>query len=284
VYGLGADIFNAEAIGKIFDAKGRPSDNPLIVHIGSESQIAQLASEQSESAKRLIDSFFPGPLTIVLKKSPRISDLASAGLKTIAIRMPRHEIASKFLELCATPVVAPSANISGRPSPTTWRAVLEDLDGKIDCILQGEPTQIGLESTVVDCSSDPPSLLRSGAISFEELRKIVPEIILDESKDSIAPRSPGLKHRHYSPRAKVVLVTSSSEALASPENAYIGFGIASGKFGARKIVATVDEYARELFEFFRDCDRKNMKKIFCERVEETGIGRALMDRLKRAAR
>jgi L-threonylcarbamoyladenylate synthase len=150
VYGLGANVFDAAAIAKIFEAKQRPADNPLIAHISSIDQITELASEISDSAKRLIEHFFPGPLTVVLKKSVNVPDMATAGLDSIGIRMPRSDLAREFLTACGTPVVAPSANLSGRPSPTTWQAVYEDLNGRIDCILQGEPTEIGLESTVVD--------------------------------------------------------------------------------------------------------------------------------------
>ncbi len=152
VYGLGADIFNREALGRIFEAKGRPQDNPLIAHIGRPEQMAMLAEEVSDSAQRLMERFFPGPLTVVVKRTEAVPDIATAGLDSIGVRMPGNDLAREFISLCGTPIAAPSANLSGRPSPTTWEAVLEDLDGRIDCILKGESTEIGLESTVVDCT------------------------------------------------------------------------------------------------------------------------------------
>ncbi|HMS10654.1 MAG TPA: L-threonylcarbamoyladenylate synthase, partial [Pyrinomonadaceae bacterium] len=207
VYGLGAAIFDKTAIRKIFEAKGRPSDNPLIAHIGEIGQVELLALEVGSDAKKLMEHFFPGPLTIVVKKADAVPAIATAGLDTIGIRMPKSELALAFLRACGTPIVAPSANISGRPSPTTWQAVLEDLDGRIDCILQGEPTDIGLESTVVDCSVEPPVLLRRGAVSIDELRAVLPTIRELTSSEAGAEKSPGLRHRHYSPRAKVAIGT-----------------------------------------------------------------------------
>ncbi|MFN7621581.1 MAG: L-threonylcarbamoyladenylate synthase, partial [Acidobacteriota bacterium] len=167
VYGLGANIFNEAAIAKIFAAKGRPSDNPLIAHIATLDQLLSLAREIPPAARLLIDRFFPGPLTVVLPKLPAVPMIATAGLETIGVRMPDHPLAIELLRACGLPLVAPSANLSGRPSPTTWQAVLEDLEGRIACILQGEPTRVGLESTVVDCTAAVPTLLRAGAITLE---------------------------------------------------------------------------------------------------------------------
>ncbi len=175
VYGLGADVFNEAALGNIFAAKDRPADNPLIVHIASLEQIGLLTSAVTASAEKFIAAFFPGPLTLVLPKSGNVSSLATAGLDSVGIRMPGNRLAQEFLRLCATPVAAPSANLSGRPSPTTWQAVFEDLDGRIDCILQDEETEVGLESTVVDCTGEVPQVLRSGAVTLEQLREVVPE-------------------------------------------------------------------------------------------------------------
>ncbi|MBP9664516.1 MAG: threonylcarbamoyl-AMP synthase, partial [Pyrinomonadaceae bacterium] len=175
VYGLGANVFDEAAVAKIFEAKRRPADNPLIAHVASVGQIAELATEVTERAERFIQAFFPGPLTVVVRKKKNVPLIASAGLDTIGVRMPRGELAQTFLKACGVSVVAPSANLSGRPSPTTWEAVLEDLDGRIDCILQGEPTEIGLESTVVDCTGDVPVLLRTGAVSLDALRAVVSE-------------------------------------------------------------------------------------------------------------
>ncbi len=283
VYGLGASVFDDIAIQKIFTAKKRPDDNPLIAHVSSLDQIETLTSEIPAVARTLIDSFFPGPLTIVLRKSSRVPLLATAGLETIGVRMPRLAIAKEFLAACGVPLVAPSANLSGRPSPTTWEAVLEDLDGRVDCILQGDATEIGLESTVVDCTTDPPVLLRQGAVSLESLRAIAPRIRVTAHGEAGAPRSPGMKHKHYSPRAKVVLVDSSASFSTTEEAAFIGLSEPSGKFKRTRICNSVDDYAGSLFEFFRECDRGGVNQILCESVPEEGIGAALMDRIRRAA-
>lgn len=283
VYGLGADIFNESAIQRIFEAKNRPADNPLIAHIGDLKQIDQLASTITGYAQKLIDAFFPGPLTIVLPRSGDVPDSATAGLDTIGIRMPRHKLAREFLKACGTPVVAPSANISGRPSPTTWQAVYEDLNGRADCVLKGEATEIGLESTVVDCTGKVPLLLRAGAVSLEELRHVVHEMEVYSPRVGEQPRSPGLKHRHYSPKAHVSIIAPGESNFVSVRSGYIGISMPPSEFEFVKLCADSGNYAKSLFEFFRECDRRGLTKIYCEAVEETGIGRALMDRIRRAA-
>ena len=291
VYGLGANVFDEKAVEKIFMAKGRPNDNPLIAHVGSLEQIKQLVSTITESAQKFIEAFFPAPLTIVLPKAEKIPLIATANLNTIGVRMPNSKLAQEFLKACQTPLVAPSANLSGKPSPTTWQAVYEDLNGKIDCILQGEMTEIGLESTVVDCTSPVPLVLRAGAITLEQLQKIVPVTVNYQIRENEAVRSPGLKHRHYSPKAKVQLITNYD--LQSPnyeikiadygKSAFIGLNGSTNKFDLAKICSTVEEYAHQVFAFFRECDNQNIEIIYCQTVEETGIGVALMDRLKRAS-
>lgn len=284
VYGLGADIFNEKAVARIFDAKRRPADNPLIAHIGDIGQLTELSDEVSDCARRFIDAFFPGPLTIVVGKSSSVSGIATAGLDTIGIRMPRFAIARQFLTACSTPVVAPSANLSGRPSPTTWEAVAEDLDGRIDCILQGPESEIGLESTVVDCTADIPLVLRTGSISVEQLRAVVPSTRISDKDENAAPKSPGLRHRHYSPRARVVLIDINERFTDGSNAAYIGLSRPRMRFAWEKHCFNVEEYARSLFEFFRECDRLGIDTIYCESVAEQGIGAAVMDRLRRAAR
>ncbi len=284
VYGLGADVFDESAIKKIFEAKRRPADNPLIAHVSSVDQIAQLAIEIPPHALLLIEHFFPGPLTLVLRKSEKVPLLATAGLETIGVRMPRTDLAKDFLSACGVPVVAPSANLSGRPSPTTWDAVVEDLDGRVDCILQGDSTEIGLESTVVDCTRDIPQLLRKGAVSLELLREIVPQISFDESSDGDTPRSPGMRHKHYSPRAKVIVIDAGNSLFGTENNAaFIGLTAPSTSVNTVKVCSSIDEYAATLFEFFRECDRRNIAAIYCEAVPEEGIGAALMDRIRRAS-
>lgn len=285
VYGLGANVFDAEAVAKIFTAKQRPADNPLIAHVGNLAQIDALVSKITPNARKFIEAFFPSPLTLVLPKSEKVPLTATAGLQTIGVRMPKNKLAREFLQACETPVVAPSANLSGKPSPTTWQAVYEDLNGRIDCILQGEMTEIGLESTVVDCTCETPLVLRSGAISLEALREIVPETKIYRVKKDEPVRSPGLKHRHYAPKAEVILVSAAGARFAGDESsAFIGLHQPEKKFDLIKICASVEEYAREVFAFFRECDRRNIARIYCETVEEKSIGSALNDRLRRASR
>ncbi|MBS1794894.1 MAG: threonylcarbamoyl-AMP synthase [Acidobacteria bacterium] len=305
VYGLGANVFDAAAVAKIFEAKRRPADNPLIAHVGSLDQIGRLAREIPPAAEKFIAAFFPAPLTLVLPKAEKVPLAATAGLATIGVRMPRHPLAQEFLRACETPVVAPSANLSGRPSPTAWEAVFEDLNGRIDCILQGAATEIGLESTVVDCTTDAPLVLRAGAVSLEQLREIVPATRNYRVRPGEVARSPGLRHRHYSPRAKVILISdfgfrisdsSGFIGLREPENLISDFGFrisdSSGfiglrepeqKFALTRVCGSVAEYAHEVFAFFRECDHRGIATIYCETVDESGLGAALMDRLRRAA-
>ena len=283
VYGLGAEVFDEGVISRIFEAKGRPADNPLIAHISSVDQINELADEITENARALIEQFFPGPLTVVLTKKSTVPDIATAGLDSIGIRMPGLWLTQEFLKACATPVVAPSANLSGRPSPTTWQAVYEDLNGRIDCILKGEATAIGLESTVVDCRRAVPIVLRQGAISIEQLRMFIPETELFGGNSTVVQPSPGLRHRHYSPKAKVVIVNWFDPSLATENAAFIGADPVNPQFAYSRKVENAEEYAHELFEFFRECDRRGIETIYCQSVERTGVGAALMDRIERAA-
>jgi L-threonylcarbamoyladenylate synthase len=283
VYGLGANVFNAHAVASIFNAKMRPADNPLIVHISDLEQISMLAAEIPASAQKFIEAFFPGPLTILFPRSAAVSDTVTAGLGSVGIRMPRLQLAADFLRLCEVPVAAPSANLSGRPSPTTWEAVWEDLEGRIDCILKGDDTEIGLESTVVDCTAQVPVMLRKGAVSLEELQSVVPETQNYEGISSEKTGSPGILHRHYSPRAHVVVVEPGAVVPVSERSSFIGSSKPPGDFETLRICRSTEDYAKQAFEFFRACDRLGIKTIYCEAVDEKGIGAALMDRLRRAA-
>jgi len=285
VYGLGANIFNEAAIQKIFTAKGRPADNPLIAHIGDVSQLELLVAEIPRTAAQLIDGFFPGPLTLVLPKREDIPLIATADLETIGVRMPLHLLALQFIRACGVPLVAPSANLSGRPSPTTWQAVKADLDGRISCILQGDQTEVGLESTVVDCTGLVPVVLRAGAITLEQLWEVIPETQAPLAHTVAQPKSPGLKYRHYSPHARVVIVARPKDVTAAKTSAYIGFDAATPEaiFKQQRICQSVEEYAHALFLFFRECDEAGVEVIYCQEVEETGLGLALMDRLRRAS-
>ena len=283
VYGLGANVFNAHAVASIFNAKMRPADNPLIVHISDLEQISMLAAEIPASAQKFIEAFFPGPLTILFPRSAAVSDTVTAGLGSVGIRMPRLQLAADFLRLCEVPVAAPSANLSGRPSPTTWEAVREDLEGRIDCILKGDDTEIGLESTVVDCTAQVPVMLRKGAVSLEELQSVVPETQNYQGISSERTGSPGILHRHYSPRAHVVVVEPGTVVPVSERSSFIGSSKPPGDFETLRICRSTEDYAKQAFEFFRACDRLGIKTIYCEAVDEKGIGAALMDRLRRAA-
>lgn len=282
VYGLGAPFSDTEAIKKVFDAKRRPQDNPLIVHISTPEQIEQVASEITLSAATLIAEFFPGPLTIVLPKSGAVPELVTAGLETVAVRMPANEIAIALIEGSRTPLVAPSANVSGKPSPTTAAAVIEDLGGIIDCVLDGGQTRHGLESTVVDCTGETPVLLRSGSLSIEDLRTVCPDIKKLEPSSDLSRRSPGLRHRHYSPEA-AVLAVNTPDPSPPPNTAFIGFMTAGEGYDFVVPVETKEEYAVRLFEFLRECDRRGIQLVHCEAVDEAGIGSAIMDRIRRAA-
>ena len=287
VYGLGADATNERAVRRIFEAKGRPGDNPLIVHIAARHQVDRLARGVPPAAARLIDQFFPGPLTVVLTRSEEIPPIVTAGLGTVGIRMPALEATRAFLSACGTPVAAPSANLSGRPSPTTWQAALADLEGRIECVLQGPQASLGLESTVVDCTGSSPVVLRTGAVSLERLRDVVPDVRLAHAEDELMARSPGTRHRHYAPHAQVIVIPDVSALPAADESgAYIGIDSpgADHVLGEVLVCESLDQYAHELYHFFRAADAKGFRTIYCQTVAPDGIGRAIQDRLIRASR
>ncbi|MFQ3598101.1 MAG: L-threonylcarbamoyladenylate synthase [Chloroherpetonaceae bacterium] len=282
VYGLGANLFDETHVQKIFLAKGRPSDNPLIAHVSNFYDAELLVKEIPRAAEQLMEVFFPGALTIILPKSKYVPDVVSAGMETIGIRMPSHKLTQTFLKECGTPVAAPSANLSGKPSSTSWKAVREDFDGKIECILKGDASQFGLESTVVDCSVSPLVVLRTGAISLEELQRVVPETMLGTSDSHHAPKSPGMKYRHYAPEATVKLIEDFSDVDFA--QAFIGISKPPQPFAHQKICEGLSDYARALYAFFRDCDAHGLKTIYCQSVPKHGLGLALMDRIQKAAR
>jgi L-threonylcarbamoyladenylate synthase len=285
VYGLGADAFDADAVQQIFAAKGRPSDNPLIVHIADRAQVDRLAASVPDAAHALMDRFFPGPLTLILPRHPDVPHVVTAGLDTVGVRMPDHPVARRFLAACGTPVAAPSANRSGRPSPTTWQAVRDDLDGRIPCILKGGRTRAGLESTVVDGTSVPPVVLRPGAIAVDALRAVVPDVQEPDPNDDGATRSPGTKHRHYAPSAQVRPVDDPADAVPDAAHAYIGLDAPPQReaFGLMCVCPSVEAYAHDLFHVFRASEAAGCTTIYCQTVPDTGLGEALMDRLRRAA-
>jgi len=236
VYGIGADALNDEAVDKIFKAKGRPQDNPLIVHIADFNQLYDLALEVPEKAELLAERFWPGPLTMILYKKEILSDKITAGLNTAAIRLPVNEIALALIKESNKPIAAPSANTSGRPSPTEASHVIEDLMGKVDMIIDGGSTYIGLESTVVDMTGSVPMILRPGGVTAEDIRSVLGECEYDpaiiKSDEAIIPKSPGQKYRHYSPKAKVILYKGKTEKIAGRINEdydkYTSLGLKTG--------------------------------------------------------
>ena len=305
VYGLGADAFNEEAVSNIFLAKGRPSDNPLIVHISHISQLSQLTDHIPERAKALMDAFWPGPLTILFKKNNRVPLKTSGGLDTVAVRMPNNPIALKLISYSGLPLAAPSANTSGRPSPTRADHVLEDLSGSVDIVIDGGSTGVGIESTVLDLSEEIPLILRPGAVTYEELVVFLPNLAYDPaleiSDDKTKPKSPGQKYRHYSPKAKMEIVMGDEEKMVEKINALASEYREKGlklaimatdetiskyevtntiSMGSRKKLSTISQ---NLFHVLREFDRLDIDIILSEGVDEIGIGKAIMNRMKKAA-
>lgn len=305
VYGIGADALNDEAVSKIFEAKGRPQDNPLIVHIGEFEDLYDLVSEVPENAKLLADKFWPGPLTMILHKNEIISDKITAGLSTVAVRLPENKIALGLIKESKKPIAAPSANISGRPSPTQASHVIEDLMGKVHMIIDGGSTYIGLESTVVDMTSSIPMILRPGGVTAEDIISVLgqccydPAIIKNEEK--IIPKSPGQKYRHYSPKAKVILYKGTLESVAQRiNNDYDKFSSQGLKVGIMSTVQTEELYkgkikicigdrtklltiSSNLFKGLRDFDHMGLDIILSESLDEEELGKAIMNRLDKSA-
>lgn len=296
VYGLGANAMDAAAVQKIFIAKGRPSDNPLIVHIADRNQVSLIARDVPLIAEQLMSRFWPGPLTIVLPKRPEVPDLVTAGMDTVAVRLPNHPIALELLRHAGIPLAAPSANRSGRPSATTWQAVAEDLDGRIAGLVCDEPTSFGLESTVVDATSSPPRMLRPGGVSLEQLQEVCPTIepyarhLSTQSGSTV--NSPGLKYKHYQPNAKVLIVSAPTAysvlvSIVPPTSIAYYIGVTQpanpSRFRCILICSNPSDYAAKLFDFFRKADLSTADVVCCEGIEEVGIGVALLDRLRRAS-
>lgn len=296
VYGLGADALNPEAVRKVFAAKGRPPDNPLIVHIATDQQLLDIADVVPEKGNALAEVFWPGPLTLVMKRTILISDLVTAGLDTVAVRMPNHPVTLGLIRTFDAGVVGPSANISGKPSPTDAAHVLEDLRGKVDLILDAGPTEIGLESTVIDVTLDPPAILRTGGLTRERIEEVIGPVQVSGSAADLQ-RSPGTRHRHYSPRAQVILVAEGDElALTHLLKAHRQSGrkvaciahshslskLESGEF-FRMLPSSADFFARYLYRTLRELDALGVEVIIVESIPEIGLGAAVMDRLRRAA-
>ena len=252
VYGLGALAHDAGAVAAVFAAKGRPADNPLIVHVLDPADAAALA-EVTGDAEALLTAFAPGPLTLVLRSRPGLPAAVTAGLDTVAVRLPASRHARAVLRAVGAPLVAPSANRSGRPSPTTWQAVHSDLDGRIGGILQGPATEIGIESTVVDATGPRPLVLRPGAVSLAELRRVLPSTQPATREHDAEPRSPGTRHRHYAPRA-VVRLAALDQSRPGPDAAWIGLSPPPPGYAQATVCRDVPDYARRLFDAFRRAD------------------------------
>lgn len=314
VYGLGADGFNEDALEKIFIAKGRPRDNPLILHVASSKEIVDVASYVSARAKKAINAFWPGPLTLVLPKNPQVPKEVSAGLATVAVRMPAHPIALKLIKLARVPVAAPSANLSGRPSTTTGFHVLKDLKGKIDMIVDGGPCRWGIESTVVDFTDEIPTILRPGAVTREMLESVVGKVIYDPGlkNTQAVPKSPGVKYLHYAPRGDMYLVQGDNPHLIAAKlkeliQSYKANGKRVALVAANEIIQMLDKtnpdypanhldyignlgskyeqelIASRLYHLLRNCDRFDIDIVLTVGLSEEGLGAAIMNRLLKAS-
>ena len=312
VYGLGANALDRTAVENIYRAKGRPSDNPLIVHIADTDPVKDLTAGIPSVAPVLMESFWPGPLTLVMPRSDKIPDIITAGLDTVAIRMPSHPIAAALIKKAGVPVAAPSANSSGRPSPTLAKHVIEDLKGKVDVIIDGGFTDVGVESTVLDITVTPPVILRPGGITLEQLYSVPGAVCQDPASVSVVmtqdtvPRSPGMKYKHYSPKAALLLLQGDPERVAAEiskrAELYHKEGTSVGilntdetaslyepslhryckimSLGSRENPNTL---ASNLFRCLREFDEKKVEMILAETPDENGIGQAVMNRLLKAA-
>ncbi len=305
VYGLGGDALNPASSRKIYEAKGRPSDNPLIVHIAHMEALPAIVQSVPEAAKKLAAAFWPGPLTMIMKKSEAVPGETTGGLDTVAVRMPSHRAALAFIEASGGYVAAPSANRSGRPSPTVAEYVVEDMDGRIDMILDGGDVELGLESTIVDLTVEPPVILRPGFVTREELTGVLGQVEQDAtlfSDDSgQAPKAPGMKYRHYAPRGELTIVRGSAAAVTD----YINSNLARGRKDHKKtgVIATdetiagyradvprsvgkredVNAAARGLYRILREFDDEGVELIYSESFDGGGLSQAVMNRLLKAA-
>lgn len=306
VYGLGADGLNPKAIKKIYQAKGRPSDNPLILHISSIEELYSLVRVVTPLAKKLINVFWPGPLTMIFEKSDIVPLPITAGLDTVAIRFPINTVARAIIKKSKTPIAAPSANSSGKPSPTRASHVKFDLDGKIDMIVDGGACKVGLESTVIDVTQNIPTILRPGAVTKEMLEAVVGIVNIDkailEENSNLKPKAPGMKYKHYSPKAKIIIVSGKQEDIVKTINNLAKQSLSEGKkIGIMATTQTKNLYdsffdvfdvgdrnnlsiiASNLFKMFRKFDFLNIDVVYAESFDENNLGAAIMNRLKKAA-
>lgn len=300
VYGLGASAFDADAAKKIYAAKGRPSDNPLIVHICDKAQIADIAAEIPNAAQIVIDKFMPGPVTIILKKKSVVPDDVTAGLDTVAIRFPAHETAQRLIAAAGVPIAAPSANLSGKPSPTKAKHVIKDMTGRIDAIIDGGDCNVGVESTIVDFTGERPVILRPGGVTYDDLKAQGIDVEIDKNiLQSIAPdevpKCPGMKYKHYAPNAEVTVVEGEmtavqqkiKELLNETKGKIAGVLTMYGADYDNAVILsagnTNKEYAKNLFSALREFDELGVEIVFAEFCEKDGYGLAVKNRLYKAA-
>ncbi|MDN3018093.1 L-threonylcarbamoyladenylate synthase [Paenibacillus sp. BSR1-1] len=300
VYGLGGNAESDEAVAKIFAAKGRPGDNPLIIHIADKEHLSRFVSEVSRTAEVLMDAFWPGPLTIVFnKKEGVLSEKATAGLSTVAVRMPDHPVALALLKSCGLPIAAPSANSSGKPSPTSADHVLDDLNGKIAGVVDGGQTGVGVESTVVDCTEAVPVILRPGGVTKEQLEDVIGEVRIDPAltDEASKPKSPGMKYKHYAPNAPLYLVSGTRDFLQRLVEEEEKEGLSAGvltteeyvdQFKADVVLACghrdeLETVAAALYDTLRRFNQLKVDIIFSEMFPNEGVGHAIMNRLLKAA-
>ncbi|MBW2988653.1 threonylcarbamoyl-AMP synthase [Candidatus Woesearchaeota archaeon] len=302
VYGLGANALDAKAVAKIFKAKGRPSDNPIIVHVSNLKQLRDIVKGIPQSAKPLMRRYWPGPLTLIFRKAQKVPDEVTAGLPTVAVRMPSHPVALALIDEAGVPVAAPSANLSGRPSPTTAEHVIEDLNGRVEVIIDSGSTDIGVESTVLDITKSPFTILRPGGVSLESLSqhtqvRLHPKLKDMEMEADEIPESPGMKYRHYAPKAKLIVLKGAKEKISNAIKELVhqfrlqGLRVGvlapfSGRYGAN-VTITCDgdklRFANILFKALRKFDEEQVDIILVAGVKAAGIGRAIMNRLEKAA-
>lgn len=306
VYGLGGDALDPDASHKIYAAKGRPSDNPLIVHIADFDDMKRVAREVPEQAKKLADAFWPGPLTMIVWKSDAVPEATTGGMQTVAVRMPNHPVALELIRRSGCLIAAPSANTSGRPSPTEAQHVAEDLSGKIAMILDGGPVGIGIESTIIDLTEEKPMILRPGYITPEMLSEVLQEeVVIDPgiiaADDTRKPKAPGMKYKHYAPKAEMIIVDGAQDAVIHKINELTAAKRAEGKkvaviatdetkdrYDAQVILsmgkrADEDAIAQHLYKILRECDELDVGEIYSECFQTPRIGQAIMNRLLKAA-
>lgn len=279
VYGLGANALDAQACQKVYEAKGRPSDNPLIVHIAKDYDLSQIASDIPPKARILMDAFWAGPITFVLKALPGVFAHGHAG--TVAVRMPNHAVAQALLSSAGVPIAAPSANLSGRPSPTTAAHVLQDFDNKIDMILDGGACVHGLESTVIDFSDSVIRILRPGSITQQMIESVIGNIDNTPTADAINPKSPGTKYTHYAPKGKMTLVIGKNAAQHA-QCLFKASTSANPIYINPLLGQTYEEVATNLFKVLRQCDENENDEIFAHGFDEDGLGAAIMNRMRKA--